>query len=279
MLAESTINGASSADVRAIGKTLPLRRGVFPRPYSLTRLPHRDITMQNVLGEGDFEHYQGVWRMQSLPNCAPNGGNASRLTYAVEIKPKGILPVRLIEGRIASDLKANMAAIRNYVEAEELKKLRRIFPKVLPSELSDVMLELAQTNLTTVYETASLESLKEIRPIQSDIIVLDRQRGWKRRSVLGVLSRLLFFRRNINVTDQYGYPTEPFSPIVPALTPATALSETTIRHSSHSDEPSEVTDLLEENTRLKEKVASLEGEMRKANAVLRKIEILSKIDN
>lgn len=235
--------------------------------------------MQNVLGEGDFEHYQGVWRMQSLPNCAPNGGNASRLTYAVEIKPKGILPVRLIEGRIASDLKANMAAIRNYVEAEELKKVRRVFPKDLPSELPAVMLESAQTNTRTVYETASPESSNEVHPIQSEIIVLDRQRGWKRRSVLGVLSRLLFFRRNIEVTDQYGYPTESLSPTVPTPTPATALSETTIRHGSHSDKPSEVNDLLEENTRLKEKVASLEGEMRKANAVLRKIEILSKIDN
>ena len=54
--------------------------------------------------------------MQSLPNCAPNGGDASRLTYAVEIKPKGILPVKLIEGRIATDLKSNLAAIRDYVE-------------------------------------------------------------------------------------------------------------------------------------------------------------------
>ena len=43
--------------------------------------------MQNVLGEGDFEHYQGVWRMQSLPNCNLVGGDhASRLSYAVEIK-------------------------------------------------------------------------------------------------------------------------------------------------------------------------------------------------
>ena len=40
----------------------------------------------------------------------------SRLTYAVEIKPKGFLPVKLIEGRIATDLKANLAAIRDYVE-------------------------------------------------------------------------------------------------------------------------------------------------------------------
>ncbi len=39
-------------------------------------------------------------------------GDATRLTYAVEIQPKGLLPVRLIEGRIASDLRANLAAIR-----------------------------------------------------------------------------------------------------------------------------------------------------------------------
>ena len=54
--------------------------------------------------------------MQALPNCAPDGGNACRLTYAVEIKPKGFLPVKLIEGRIATDLKSNLAAIRDHVE-------------------------------------------------------------------------------------------------------------------------------------------------------------------
>ena len=54
--------------------------------------------------------------MQSLPNVTPHGGRVSRLTYAVEIKPKGFLPVNLIEGRIATDLKANLVAIRDYVE-------------------------------------------------------------------------------------------------------------------------------------------------------------------
>jgi len=62
--------------------------------------------------------------MQSLPNCNPTGGSAARLTYAVEIKPKGMLPVRLIEGRIAADLKANMAAIRDFVEEREERKLK-----------------------------------------------------------------------------------------------------------------------------------------------------------
>mmetsp|Transcript_8333 Transcript_8333/g.8305 ORF Transcript_8333/g.8305 Transcript_8333/m.8305 type:complete len:388 (+) Transcript_8333:299-1462(+) len=126
MLAVSTPDLILSEDVRAYGKNLPLKRGVFPRPYSLTAYPCRDITMQNVVGEGDFEHYQGVWRMQKLPNCAPDGGNAARLTYAVEIKPKGILPVKLIEGRIASDLKANMGAIRDFVEKnEKIKKIKK----------------------------------------------------------------------------------------------------------------------------------------------------------
>jgi hypothetical protein len=97
-------------------KSIPLRRGVFPRPYAYTSLPHRDLTMQNVAGDGDFLHYQGVWRMQELPGCAPPGKSATRLTYAVEIQPRKFLPVRLIEGRIAADLKQNMEGIKSHVE-------------------------------------------------------------------------------------------------------------------------------------------------------------------
>ena len=58
MTAVHLAEGASSREVRAFDGALPLVRGVFPRPYSETRLPHRDITMQNVLGQGDFDHYQ-----------------------------------------------------------------------------------------------------------------------------------------------------------------------------------------------------------------------------
>ena len=54
--------------------------------------------------------------MQSLPNCAPDGTDACRLTYAVELRPKGFLPVKLIEGRIAMDLRQNIGAIRKNVE-------------------------------------------------------------------------------------------------------------------------------------------------------------------
>ena len=58
--------------------------------------------------------------MQPLPYCAPLDGVACRLSYAVEIRPKGFLPVGLIQSRIASDLSTNLAAIRDFVEAEEL---------------------------------------------------------------------------------------------------------------------------------------------------------------
>jgi hypothetical protein len=51
---------ASDMDVRNFDKQLPLKRGVFPRPFAISSLPCRDITMQNVVGEGDFDHYQGI---------------------------------------------------------------------------------------------------------------------------------------------------------------------------------------------------------------------------
>lgn len=35
-----------------------LKRGVFPRPFAVSKLPYRAITMQSVAGEGDFDHYQ-----------------------------------------------------------------------------------------------------------------------------------------------------------------------------------------------------------------------------
>jgi len=107
----------SSEEVRAKGSRLPLKRGIFPRPFAETSLPKRDITMANVEGApGDFDHYQGVWRVQPLETCAPDGEQYSRLTYAVEIKPKGLLPVGLIERRIAADLKVNLMAIRTVAE-------------------------------------------------------------------------------------------------------------------------------------------------------------------
>ena len=94
-----------------------LERYKFPRPFAISQLPTKDITMQSVEDDdGEFRLYQGVWRMQPLPGCAPEGRNAMRLTYAVEVSPRAYLPVQLVEGRIVRDLCKNLLAIRDYLE-------------------------------------------------------------------------------------------------------------------------------------------------------------------
>jgi hypothetical protein len=103
-----------SAAVREFDSALPLTWNVFPRPYCISSLPHRDVTMQGVRGIGDFRHYQGVWRMQELPGCAPPGASAMRLTYSVELSPRAWVPVALLEGRIATALGENLEAVRNF---------------------------------------------------------------------------------------------------------------------------------------------------------------------
>ena len=96
-----------------------LQRYMFPRPFAISSLPTRDITMQSVEDDdGEFRMYQGVWRMQPLPGCSPPGKAAMRLTYAVEVSPRAYLPVKLIEGRIARDLHCNLVAIRDFVAAK-----------------------------------------------------------------------------------------------------------------------------------------------------------------
>jgi hypothetical protein len=98
---------------------IKLKRYRFPRPFALSSLPTRDISMQSVVDDdGEFRLYQGVWRMQPLPGCAPPGKQAMRLSYAVEISPRAYLPVQLVEGRIVKDLCTNLEAIRNFCTKE-----------------------------------------------------------------------------------------------------------------------------------------------------------------
>jgi hypothetical protein len=102
-----------------------LQRYNFPRPFALSSLPyHKDISMQSIVNDNnsEFRMYQGVWRMQPLVGCAPPGQQAMRLTYAVEISPRPYLPVRLVEGRIAQDLCANLKAIRAFVTTNKPKE-------------------------------------------------------------------------------------------------------------------------------------------------------------
>jgi hypothetical protein len=95
---------------------IKLKRYRFPRPFAVSNLPTRDISMQSIDNDdGEFRLYQGVWRMQPLVGCSPPGKEAMRLTYAVEISPRVYLPVRLVEGRIVQDLCANLEAIRKAV--------------------------------------------------------------------------------------------------------------------------------------------------------------------
>ena len=70
-------------------------------------------------GVGDFRFYQGVWRLQPLPGCAPPGASAMRLTYSVELSPRAWVPVALLEGRIAAALGENLEAVRDYVVARD----------------------------------------------------------------------------------------------------------------------------------------------------------------
>lgn len=106
-----------SRDTRAKENAkIKLQRYRFPRPFALSSLPTKDISMQSIVDDdGEFRMYQGVWRMQPLPGCSPPGKNAMRLTYAVEISPRAYLPVQLVEGRIVRDLCTNLEAIRDAV--------------------------------------------------------------------------------------------------------------------------------------------------------------------
>jgi len=113
---------SSSEAVREEYKSVPLRRGVFPRPFSVSASGHRDITFENCVdseARGDFVHYRGLWRFELVEGCALPGEPVMRLTFAVECEPHWFLPVAPVEGRIATAMAENMAAIRDYVESRK----------------------------------------------------------------------------------------------------------------------------------------------------------------
>ena len=116
------------------GEDRPLRRGVYPRPWAtVTEDDIWDVAMQSVAGEpGDFTLYQGLWRAQPLPNCAVDGQDATRLTFAVEIQPRPWLPVALVESRIARDLVTNMEAV-----AKEAIRREEVLRSLEPGEEED----------------------------------------------------------------------------------------------------------------------------------------------
>ncbi|XP_004288661.1 PREDICTED: uncharacterized protein LOC101296612 isoform X2 [Fragaria vesca subsp. vesca] len=87
----------------------------------------REIEFSMV--EGDFEIFRGKWSLQQLntsgemasdPLVGQKVQTTTTLSYLVDVKPKMLLPVRLVEGRLCKEIKINLACIR-----EEALKMTR----------------------------------------------------------------------------------------------------------------------------------------------------------
>ncbi len=72
---------------------------------------HQAINFQMV--EGDFKDYSGSWHLE--PYCLGEDVGTN-LCYTVNIWPKLVMPVTLIERRLKNDLQLNLLAIRQRVE-------------------------------------------------------------------------------------------------------------------------------------------------------------------
>ncbi|PKA54624.1 hypothetical protein AXF42_Ash000459 [Apostasia shenzhenica] len=89
----------------------------------------RDIEFKMV--EGDFQTFEGRWSIVQgmLDVDAPKSGehlaeveHRTTLSYVVELEPKIWLPVRLIEGRLVSEVKINVLCVRD--EAQRIQRLQ-----------------------------------------------------------------------------------------------------------------------------------------------------------
>ncbi|KAL3159087.1 hypothetical protein ABBQ32_011085 [Trebouxia sp. C0010 RCD-2024] len=85
---------------------------LFPMPRSPPcDGPCRDVCFSLV--EGDFQAFQGIWRMQQ----GQQGMDSCRLSYALFVRPQVWLPIRLIQNRVENEIKNNLAAVRRHSEA------------------------------------------------------------------------------------------------------------------------------------------------------------------
>ncbi|KAJ3672535.1 hypothetical protein LUZ60_007256 [Juncus effusus] len=71
--------------------------------------------------EGDFKIFKGQWSIEQV-NDDFEGEFQTKLSYMVELEPKLMVPVRLIEGRLCREVKTNLLSIRE--EAQRLERLR-----------------------------------------------------------------------------------------------------------------------------------------------------------
>ncbi|KGN45631.1 uncharacterized protein LOC101204838 [Cucumis sativus] len=85
----------------------------------LERLPfgkRRVIKFKMI--EGDFELFEGEWSIEQFGEDDDSFQDQeihSTLSYSVDVKPKLLLPVRLLEGRLCGEIKANLVCIREEV--------------------------------------------------------------------------------------------------------------------------------------------------------------------
>ncbi|XP_057767322.1 uncharacterized protein LOC130987708 [Salvia miltiorrhiza] len=83
----------------------------------------RDIEFKMV--EGDFQLFEGKWSVeQEVKSIAGDLRSVSvddveyqtTLVYVVDVKPKVWLPVRLVEGRLCTEIRTNLSCIREEAE-------------------------------------------------------------------------------------------------------------------------------------------------------------------
>ncbi|KZV16472.1 hypothetical protein F511_10084 [Dorcoceras hygrometricum] len=82
----------------------------------------RDIEFKMV--EGDFQLFEGKWSVEQVVNCNPEDLKTdsvvrefqTTLVYVVDVKPKLWLPVRLVEGRLCTEIRTNLSCIRQEAE-------------------------------------------------------------------------------------------------------------------------------------------------------------------
>lgn len=62
--------------------------------------------------------FRGVWRIQQQEIAQDSAPPATRLSYALFVRPQKWLPVALIQSRIQSEVAANLAAVQAYAERQ-----------------------------------------------------------------------------------------------------------------------------------------------------------------
>ncbi|XP_062232346.1 uncharacterized protein LOC133929548 isoform X2 [Phragmites australis] len=87
----------------------------------------REIAFKMI--DGDFKVFEGKWSVEEVDGSIAEGGEISEdqglqttLSYLVELEPKLWVPVRLLEGRICSEIKTNLVSIRE--QAQRIQRLQ-----------------------------------------------------------------------------------------------------------------------------------------------------------